>query len=220
MLNASTGIHTTVSKPSATTLATNNHVQKPGGVLYVCNHRTLLDPIFISYALKKPVTAVTYSMSRFSEVSSPINLARLTRHREKDRALMEQHLAKGDLVVCPEGTTCREPYLLRFSPLFAELTDEIVPAAVDFQVNMFHGTTASGIKCLDPFFNLLNPYIMVTVKILEKIPSTMTCTAGGKTRVEVANHVQKEIAKALKFDTTNLTRKEKYIILAGNEGIV
>jgi glycerol-3-phosphate acyltransferase len=141
----------------------------------------------------------------------------LTRDREKDRIAMQKLLSQGDLVVCPEGTTCREPYLLRFSPLFAELTDDITPVAIDVEVSMFYGTTASGLKCLDPVFYLLNPFPSYTVKILEKLPSSRTCKVS---KYEVANHVQCEIAKALGFQCTSLTRKEKYMILAGNEGIV
>nr|CAB3493320.1 unnamed protein product [Digitaria exilis] len=32
------------------------------GVLFICSHRTLLDPIFLSTALGRPITAVTYSV--------------------------------------------------------------------------------------------------------------------------------------------------------------
>ncbi|MCO5554651.1 hypothetical protein L7F22_008184 [Adiantum nelumboides] len=38
------------------------------GVLFVCCHRTCLDPVFLSVALGKQVTAVTYSVSRLTEV--------------------------------------------------------------------------------------------------------------------------------------------------------
>uniref|UniRef100_A0A452YW45 Glycerol-3-phosphate acyltransferase RAM2/GPAT1-8 HAD-like domain-containing protein n=1 Tax=Aegilops tauschii subsp. strangulata TaxID=200361 RepID=A0A452YW45_AEGTS len=86
-----------------------------GGRLYACNHRTLLDPIAISSALGKPVFAVTYSLSPLSELLSPIPLLRLTRGRDEDRRRMSSLLGWGDVVGCPEGTTCREPYLLRFS---------------------------------------------------------------------------------------------------------
>lgn len=215
IVNASTGFRTTISRPK--TLPTST---KPSGVLYVCNHRTLLDPIFVSIGVMKPLTAVTYSLSRFSEVVSPIKNIRLTRDREKDKKVMNKLLSLGDLVVCPEGTTCREPYLLRFSPLFAELTDEIVPTAVDLHVSMFYGSTASGRKWLDPLVNLFNPFVPYSVNILEKLPSSQTCNAGGKSKIEVANHVQNEIAKALGFKCTTLTRKDKYMILAGNEGII
>ncbi|PON69644.1 Phospholipid/glycerol acyltransferase [Parasponia andersonii] len=188
------------------------------GTLYVCNHRTLLDPIYVSMALNKPLMAVTYSLSRITELMSPIRTVRLTRSREKDSEMMEKWLSQSDLVVCPEGTTCREPYLLRFSPLFAELTDEIVPVAIDYQVSMFYGTTAGGYKFLDPVFLLLNPITSCTVKVLEKLPEEYACGVGGKSKFEVANYVQSNIAEALGFDCTNLTRKDKYIILAGNEG--
>lgn len=199
------------------------------GNLYVCNHRTLLDPLYISFSLQKNLTAVTYSLSRMSEILAPIKTVRLTRNRDEDAKMMKNLLGQGDLVVCPEGTTCREPYLLRFSPLFSEMCDEIVPVAVDSHVSMFHGTTAGGLKCLDPFFFLMNPEPVYTVQLLNHVfPSQLLSSHTSNTsvldhqtsRFHVANRVQTQIGTALGFECTKLTRKDKYLMLAGNEGIV
>ena len=64
--------------------------QKQGGALYVCNHTTLLDPIYVSMGLSKPLTAVTYSLSRVTELFAPIKTVRLTRNREKDSKMVEK----------------------------------------------------------------------------------------------------------------------------------
>lgn len=210
------------------TLTVNNDLISPDqkeGCLFVCNHRTLLDPLYISYALRKTnIKAVTYSLSRLSELLAPIKTVRLTRDRVQDGQAMKRLLRQGDLVVCPEGTTCREPYLLRFSPLFAEVSDAIVPVAIDSHVTFFHGTTASGLKAFDPIFFLLNPYPTYTVRLLDPVfgggSSTCRDPDDGKSKFEVANHVQQEIGKALGFECTNLTRRDKYLILAGNNGVV
>ncbi|KAI7750755.1 hypothetical protein M8C21_013057, partial [Ambrosia artemisiifolia] len=211
-----TGLHVRLTNNKSTSNLTSLDHKQHKGSLYVCNHRTLLDPLYLSFALKKPFVAVTYSLSRMSEIISPIKTVRLTRDRKQDAKTMDKMLKLGDLVVCPEGTTCREPYLLRFSPLFAELSDHIVPVALDTYVSMFHGTTAGGLKCLDPFMFMMNPCTVYRVRFLDQVHGSDSSS----TRFDVANHVQSEIGKTLKFQCTSLTRKDKYLVLAGNDGFV
>ncbi|KAJ1292861.1 hypothetical protein BS78_01G022700 [Paspalum vaginatum] len=191
--------------------------------LFACNHRSLLDPLYVAAtAGREDLAAATYSISRISEVLSPIHTFRLTRDRAADRAAMQARLSRhgggGGLVVCPEGTTCREPYLLRFSPLFAELGRDVAPVALHSAVGMFHGTTAGGWKALDPLFLLMNPVPAYIVHFLD----TVKCGTGGAPEAAraVANEVQQRLAEALGYTCTGLTRRDKYLMLAGNEGLV
>ncbi|KAI5063495.1 hypothetical protein GOP47_0022042 [Adiantum capillus-veneris] len=201
----------------------------PGGkgMLLVCNHRTLLDPIFVSMGLARTVTAVTYSVSRLSEMLSPIPTVRLERHAQRDLQRLRGLVEKGsEVVVCPEGTTSREALLLRFSALFAQASDHIVPVAIRTHVSLFHGTSARGFKAMDPFFFLMNPVPTYELIFLPMLPPFMTtsCAAGDDglhvSRFQVANHVQQLIGSTLGFHCSSFTRPDKYRFLAGTDGSV
>ncbi|KAL2941678.1 putative glycerol-3-phosphate acyltransferase 2 [Bienertia sinuspersici] len=212
------GVHYPYSTPKNTH---NNNEDTSKGVIYVCNHRTVLDAVYVSRIFGTHLTTPSYSISKLSEFLCPMNTVALTRDRSKDSKIVYDVLSQGrSIVMCPEGTTCREPYLLRFSPLFAELTDDIIPVAIQVNVSMFYGNTASGTKAFDPFFFMMNPRPIYSVTFLDKVPSEWTCGSGGKTKFEVANYVQEKIGKILGYNCTGLTRKDKYMMLAGNDGLV
>jgi glycerol-3-phosphate acyltransferase len=214
LLAAATGFRIS----AAGRLITPSSSRARGGTLYSCNHQTLMDPVILSTVLRRPVTAVTYSLAGFSEAIAPIPTVRLTRDRGADRRIMQAALAGGgDLVVCPEGTTCREPYLLRFSPLFAEVAgDEVTPTAVRAGGAMFYGSTVRGHKWLDSVFFLMNPAPWYEIRVLAPVD---TAAGGGASwSRDVANRVQRVIGDELGFECTGLTRKDKYRMIAGHDG--
>ncbi|KAK8965044.1 putative glycerol-3-phosphate acyltransferase 3 [Platanthera guangdongensis] len=74
---------------------------------------------------------------------------------------------------------------------------------------MFYATTVGGRKWMDPVFFMMNPSAWYEFEFLEKA-DTSSVRAGDCSRYDVANHVHGLIGKALGFQSTALTRKDKY----------
>jgi glycerol-3-phosphate acyltransferase len=184
----------------------NNKLAAVAGVLFICSHRTLLDPIFFSVALGCCITAVTYSISQFSEMVSPIKTVALTHNKEQDATNIHKLLAEGDLAICLEGTTCCEKFVLCFSSLFAEFTDQIIPVAMNNRNSIFHGTTGTGYKCMDPFFFFMNPRPVHEISFLTPLPRGLTCAAG-KLPNDFANYTHRNLAATLGFHSQNLEQR-------------
>ncbi|KAF8675945.1 hypothetical protein HU200_047444 [Digitaria exilis] len=73
---------------------------------------------------------------------------------------------------------------------------------------------------MDPVAFFANPAPAYRVEFLGAVPREWTRAAGERTGVEVANWVQRRLGEALGFECTGLTRRDKYMMLAGNDGVV
>ncbi|GAB4841796.1 hypothetical protein Ancab_022520 [Ancistrocladus abbreviatus] len=80
---------------------------------------------------------------------------------------------------------------------------------------------SGGLKSFDPIFCLMDPHPSYTIRLLGKVKGLSTCQDDiGQLKFVVANRIQSEMGEALGFECTRLTRRHKYLILAGNDGTV
>ncbi|MCO5572711.1 hypothetical protein L7F22_026470 [Adiantum nelumboides] len=70
--------------------------------------------------------------------------------KKKDAANIKRLLEAGHLGIHPEGTTSKEPMLLRFNVLFAELLEQIVPMAILPKMSMSHANMIHEYKVFAP----------------------------------------------------------------------
>lgn len=188
----------------------------PGSIL-AANHRNFMDAVAVSFALGRMLSTTSTSLGQYARLLSPLPLMKLTRNRDVDRDIMADHLRRSDFIIFPEGTTCREPYVLRCSKLFAELGGRIVPVAIKTGQSWLHGTSTRGWKGMDLLFLFSNPWVQFEVTFLEALPEKPDVGGGEREREaaaeSVANYVQKVVAEALGYEASRLSRKDKHKLL-------
>ncbi|MHC4561336.1 MAG: lysophospholipid acyltransferase family protein [Planctomycetota bacterium] len=113
-----------------------------GGVLYVCNHQSFLDPPMVGFSLRRPVHFMArdtlFRGGPFEWLIRSLNAFPVRRERGDVGAMKEslRRLKGGHpLVVFPEGTRTRDGHIGRFRPGAAMLAqrgaDWIVPVLID-----------------------------------------------------------------------------------------
>ncbi|PKA61395.1 Glycerol-3-phosphate 2-O-acyltransferase 6 [Apostasia shenzhenica] len=136
-------------------------------------------PLDCLLALRRHVATVTYSLSRLSELLSPIKNVRLARDRGKDAAIIKACWKRETSPSAPKGRRAGA-VPPRFSALFAELTDEIVPVALESRTSLFHGTTARGGRGWIHSSSALNPSPAYEVTFLSKLPRNSHAAAAAE----------------------------------------
>jgi 1-acyl-sn-glycerol-3-phosphate acyltransferase len=113
-----------------------------GGAVYICNHQSFLDPILMSYALRRPMSYMArdtlFHIPLFKQVITALNAFPVRRGTADTGALkeaMRRLKAGGQLVVFAEGTRTLDGRIGPFLPgvaLLAQRSAEwTVPVVID-----------------------------------------------------------------------------------------
>ena len=121
----------------------NRHLEPAsGGALYICNHQSYLDPMLMSFALRRPMSymarASLFRMPGFRHVIESLNALPVKRGAADTAALKEatrRLKAGGQLVVFAEGTRTTDgrigPFLPGVAMLARRAAEWTVPVVID-----------------------------------------------------------------------------------------
>jgi len=119
-----------------------HHEPARGGALYISNHQSFLDPILMSYALRRPVNYMArdtlFRMPGFKQLIASLN-AFPVRRATADTAAMKEAMRRlkrgGQVVVFAEGTRTPDgrigPFLPGVALLAQRTADWTVPVLID-----------------------------------------------------------------------------------------
>jgi 1-acyl-sn-glycerol-3-phosphate acyltransferase len=113
-----------------------------GGAVYICNHQSFLDPILMSYALRRPMSYMArdtlFHVPLFKQVITALNAFPVRRGKADTGAMkeaMRRLKAGGQVVVFAEGTRTLDGRIGPFLPgvaLLAQRSAEwTVPVVID-----------------------------------------------------------------------------------------
>lgn len=115
-----------------------------GPAMFVCNHRSYLDPVIIGPYVEAVVVA-KHEVSRWPLIGSAaraVGVLFVKREESTSRKVIVEGMGKAleegyDILNYPEGTTSKRPHLLSFRPggfvLAAEKGVPVIPVALDYE---------------------------------------------------------------------------------------
>ena len=119
-----------------------HHEPAAGSAVYICNHQSFLDPMLMSFALRRPMHYMArdslFRLPGFRGLIRSLNAFPVRRGRADTAAIkeaMRRLRAGGQVVVFPEGTRTRDgrigPFLPGVAVLSQRAADWTVPVLID-----------------------------------------------------------------------------------------